>query len=221
MAVTNEDIYEKLKESVIEMDSDLAEKAANEALAAGMDPLDCITNGLSEGMQVMSDLFDEGEAFVPELLMSSESFDAAVQVLTSGLTEEEKNATSSGVVVIHTVQGDIHDIGKNIVSTMFEANNFTVYDLGRDVPTEEVVAKAKEVKADFILGSALMTTTMPSQREIINLLKEDGCRDDFFVMFGGAPVSKAWCEEIGADAYSDTATEAVDIAKNYIKQKKG
>ncbi|MCH4184826.1 MAG: corrinoid protein [Eggerthellaceae bacterium] len=218
--MANEEIYEKLKESVIDMDADDATDAANEALAADMNPLDCITYGLSEGMQVMSDQFDEGEAFVPELLMASEAFDAAVKVLTSGLTEDEKNATSNGTVVIHTVQGDIHDIGKNIVKTMFEANNFTVFDLGRDVPTEEVVAKAKEVNADLILGSALMTTTMPAQREIIELLKEEGIRDNYIVMFGGAPVSQAWCDEIGADGYTDTATEAVELAKE-LMQKKG
>ncbi len=218
--MTREEIFAKLKESITEMDADLAVEAAEAALAAGLDPLECISDGLSAGMQVMSDLFDEGEAFVPELLTASEAFDAAVKVLTSGMSEEEKNSASSGVVIIHTVQGDIHDIGKNIVKTMFEANNFTVYDLGRDVSVVSVVDKAIEVNADFILGSALMTTTMPAQRDIINLLKERGVRDKYIVMFGGAPVSQEWCDQIGADGFTQTATEAVVLAKELLAKKR-
>lgn len=218
--MTKEEVLAKLKESITEMDIDLAAETAREALEMGLEPVECISDGLSAGMQVMSDLFDEGEAFVPELLMSSEAFEAAVKVLTSKMTEEQKSSASSGTVVIHTVQGDIHDIGKNIVKTMFAANNFTVYDLGRDVQVELVVEKAKEYKADIICGSALMTTTMPAQRDIINLLKEEGIRDDFIVMYGGAPVSQAWCDKIGADGYTDTATEAVILAKELIAKKR-
>ena len=218
--MSKEEILEKLKQSITEMDSDLAVEAANMALEAEINPLECISEGLSAGMKEMSDLFDEGEAFVPELLMASEAFETAVKILTSKMSSEEKNSTSNGTVVIHTVQGDIHDIGKNIVKTMFVANNFTVYDLGRDVPVETVVEKAKEYKADFILGSALMTTTMPAQRDIINLLKEEGIRDDFIIMYGGAPVSKEWCDSIGADGYTDTATEAVALAKELISKKR-
>jgi trimethylamine corrinoid protein len=219
--MNRDEVFGKLKESITEMEVDLAEEAAQAALDAGIDPLEAISEGLSAGMQVMSDLFDEGEAFVPELLTASEAFDAAVKILTGGMTDEEKDSASSGTVIIHTVQGDIHDIGKNIVKTMMEANNFKCYDLGRDVPVEDVVNKAVEVNADFILGSALMTTTMPAQRDIITLLKERGIRDNFIVMFGGAPVSKDWCDSIGADGYSETATEAVIIAKDLLAKKKG
>ncbi len=218
--MTKEEIFEKLKTAVTEMDTDIAEEAANEAIEAGLDPLECISEGLSAGMQIMSDLFDEGEAFVPELLMASEAFEAATAILTGNLSEEEKNNAKEGVVVIHTVQGDIHDIGKNIVKTMFSANNFEVYDMGRDVPVEDVVRKAVEVKADVICGSALMTTTMPSQRDEISLLKEEGIRDQFICMYGGAPVSAQWCDSIGADAYTETATEAVAVAKKLIAGKK-
>lgn len=219
MADENE-IFSKLSESITEMDTDLAEEAANAAVAAGLDPLECINKGLSVGMAEMSDQFDEGEAFVPELLSASDAFDAAVKILTANLSEEEKEAASSGTVVINTVEGDIHDIGKNIVKTMFEANNFTVYDLGRDVPVESVVEKAKEVDADLILGSALMTTTMPAQRDIVNLLVEEGIRDQFIVMFGGAPVTQKWCDEIGADGYSDSAAEAVAVAKQLLEARR-
>jgi trimethylamine corrinoid protein len=214
------EILTKLSKSVTDMSVNLAEEAANEAVAAGLDPLDCITHGLSVGMAKMSDLFDDGEVFVPELLTASDAFDAAVKILTAGMTEEEKNATSQGKVVIATVAGDIHDIGKNIVKTLFEANNFTVFDLGRDVAVDAIVDKVKEVDADLVLGSALMTTTMPSQRDIINGLVEAGLRDDVIVMFGGAPVTQKWCDEIGADGYSDSAAECVAVAKSLLAKKR-
>lgn len=219
--MSKEEIFAKLKDCIVEMDEDMAQEAANEAVEAGLDPLDCISEGLSAGMSVMSDLFDEGEAFVPDLMMASEAFEKAVEILTSSMSEDEKNKASNGKVLIHTVEGDIHDIGKNIVKTMLQANNFEVFDLGRDVAVPTVVAKAEEYGVDIICGSALMTTTMASQRDIINLLKEDGIRDKYIVMYGGAPVSKKWCEEIGADGYSATATEAVAVAKELLAKKRG
>lgn len=217
--MTKEEIYEQLKTAVTEMDSDMAEEAANAALEAGLDPLECISEGLSAGMQVMSDLFDEGEAFVPELLMAAEAFESATGILTGSLSDEEKASVKEGKVILHTVEGDIHDIGKNIVKTMFVANNFEVFDLGRDVPVEEVIKQAEKNSVDIIAGAALMTTTMPSQRDEIKLLKEDGIRDKYICMYGGAPVSVEWCESIGADAYADTATEAVVIAKKLLAEK--
>ena len=217
----SEDIYAKLKNSIVEMDPDLAEEAANEAIEAGLDPLECISLGLSKGMAVMGDLFDVGEAFVPDLMMASEAFETAVNILTSSMSAEEKNNASSGKVIIHTVQGDIHDIGKNIVSVMLSANNFEVFDLGRDVPVTLVIEKAEEYGVDLICGSALMTTTMASMKEIINSLKEDGIRDKYIVMFGGAPVSAKWCNEIGADGYTDTASEVAAMAKDLIAKKRG
>ncbi|MHB8076660.1 cobalamin B12-binding domain-containing protein [Desulfosporosinus fructosivorans] len=217
----SEAIYEKLKNSIVEMDPSLAEEAANEAIEAGLDPLECISLGLSKGMAVMGDLFDVGEAFVPDLMMASEAFETAINILTSALSAEEKNKASSGKVIIHTVQGDIHDIGKNIVSVMLSANNFEVFDLGRDVPVPLVIKKAEEYGVDLICGSALMTTTMASMKEIINSLKEDGIRDKYIVMFGGAPVSAKWCNEIGADGYTDTAAEVAAMAKDLIAMKRG
>lgn len=217
--MTREEVMAKLKESVVEMDADLAEEAARAALEAGVEPLEAISEGLSAGMQVMSDMFDEGEAFVPQLLVAAEAFETAVNILTGGLSDEEKAASKSGKVLIHTVQGDVHDIGKNIVKTMFEANNFQVYDLGRDVAVEEVVEKAKEYDVDIIAGSALMTTTMPAQKDILRLLEEEGIRDDYIVMYGGAPVFPEWCTNIGADGYADTAAGAVEVAKDLLAKK--
>lgn len=219
--MTKDEILKKLQLSIEEMDSDLATVAAKEAVAGGLDPFEAITAGLSRGMETISNLFDEGEAFIPELLLASDAFDAAVAIITESLNEEEKKKTVLGKVLMATVEGDIHDIGKNIVKTMLSASGFQVFDLGRDVPTEEVIKKAIEYDVDIIAGSALMTTTMPSQRNIINGLKEVGMRHRFKCMFGGAPVSQNWVEKIGADAYGETAADAISIAKNFMAVKGG
>ena len=214
-------ILGKLKTAVEEMETEMAEEAAKEALAAGIDPIEAINDGLAAGMQTMSDLFDEGEAFVPQLVVAADAFEAAVAILTSSMSEEDKAKSSKGKVLLHTVQGDIHDIGKNIVKTMMSASGFEVIDLGRDVAVEEVVAKAKEYKVDIIAGAALMTTTMPAQRDIVSLLNEEGIRDQFKCMFGGAPVSDEWVAKIGGDAYAETASEAVEKAKILVAELRG
>lgn len=215
------EIDAKLKDAIVQLDSEAAQQAAKEAVAAGLDPMASINDGLSAGMQVISELFDEGKAFVPELLMAAEAFEKAVAILTAALPKDEMESSSKGKVLLHTVEGDVHDIGKNIVRTFLSANNFTVYDLGRDVAVETVVQKAQELNVDIIAGSALMSTTMPRQRDIINLLKEEGLRDRFVVLFGGAPVTSQWCESIGADGYSDTATDAPVVAQAALAKKRG
>lgn len=216
--MSHEEILQKLKSAVEEMDSELAEAAAREAVEAGVDPLVAISEGLSMGMQTMSDLFDEGEMFVPQLVVAAQAFESAVAVLKEAIPEEDKGKATRGKILLHTVQGDIHDIGKNIVKTMLSASGFEVFDLGRDVAVEEVVAKAKELHVDIIAGAALMTTTMPAQRDIVSLLKEEGIRDQYKCMFGGAPVSPEWVEKIGGDAYAETASEAVAKAKVLMEE---
>lgn len=214
-----EKILKKLKKSVEEMEVLLAEKAAKEAVAAGTDPIVAINEGLAKGMKTVSDLFDEGEAFVPHLLVAAEAFETGVAVLTDSMSQEEKSRTAQGKVLIFTVQGDIHDIGKNIVKTMLLANGFQVIDLGRDVSTNEAVSKAKEYSADIIVAAALMRTTMPAQREIIKALEEAGIREQFKCLFGGSPVSAEWVKKIGGDAYAATASEAVEKAKELMLEK--
>lgn len=214
-------ILGKLKKSIEELDSDMAEEAAREAITAGIDPVTAIGEGLALGMNTISDLFDEGDMFVPDLLLAAEAFEMAVIILTAGMSEDERSKASMGRVLVHTVQGDIHDIGKNIVKTMLSASGFEVIDLGRDVQVEEVIAKAKEYDVHIIAGSALMTTTMPAQRDIVKILEEEGLRDRFKCMFGGAPVSPEWVEKIGADAYSETATGAVIKAKELMADLRG
>jgi trimethylamine corrinoid protein len=211
--MSQSEILQKLKTAVEEMDNELAEAAAREALAAGISPIVAINDGLAAGMQTMSDLFDEGEMFVPGLVVAAEAFDAAVAILKEGIPAEDMAKASRGKILLHTVQGDIHDIGKNIVKTMLSASGFEVIDLGRDVAVAEVIMKAKEHDVDIIAGAALMTTTMPAQRDIVNILKEEGLTGKFKTMFGGAPVSPEWVAKIGGDAYAETASEAVEKAK--------
>lgn len=216
--MSQQEVLEKLKRAIAETDTDLAEEAAKEAVALGMSPMEAVNNGLSQGMKVIGDLFDDGEVFVPQLLIAAEAFETAMSILFGDMSEEEKSKSSQGKVLIHTVQGDIHDIGKNIVKTMLAAAGFEVIDLGRDVPVEEVVRQAVEKKVDIIAGSALMTTTMPSQRDIISVLKEEGIREQFKCMFGGAPVSPEWIAKIGADGYAETAAGAVEQAKSLMAE---
>ena len=215
---TKEEVLAKLKECIEELDEDLADEAAHEAVELGIDPITAISEGLGAGMQTQSDLFDEGEAFVPQLVVAAEIFESAIGIITADLSEADKAGTTLGKILICTVESDIHDIGKNIVKTMLSASGSEVYDMGRDAATADVVAKAKELDVDIIAGAALMTTTMPAQRDIITLLKEEGIRDQFKCMFGGAPVSPEWVESIGADAYAENAAEAVAKAKELMEQ---
>jgi len=214
--MTKEEVLVKLKEAVEEVDSELAEEAAKAAVEMGLSSLEAINEGLSKGMDTISQQFDDGEVFVPDLLLAAEAFETAMAILTAGMSDEEKAKNHCGKVLIHTVEGDIHDIGKNIVKTMLTAGGFEVIDLGRDVNVDEVVKKAIEYKVDVIAGSALMTTTMPAQRDIIKVLIEEGVRDQFKCVFGGAPVSQGWVEKIGADGYAENASEAIGLIKSLI-----
>lgn len=212
--MSEKEIYERLKQSVIDMDEDAAKAAANDAIAQKMDPLACIEKGLSEGMMVISDMFDNAQIYVPQIILSAEAFEAAVDILASHI---EGGYAGKGKVILHTVEGDIHDIGKNIVGILLQANGFEVIDLGRDVPVVDVVDTAIEKEVDVIAGSALMTTTMPAQREIMNELKDRNVKDKFKCLFGGAPTSQEWADQIGADGWAENAAEAVDVVKELIR----
>ncbi|HIZ77209.1 MAG TPA: corrinoid protein, partial [Firmicutes bacterium] len=205
-----------LKVSIEELDPDLAETAAQEAKEEGINAIEAINEGLAKGMDTVSEQFDEGEVFVPDLLIAAEAFETAVEILTGDLSEEEKASSSLGKVLLHTVEGDIHDIGKNIVKTMLTAGGFEVIDLGRDVAVDEVVKQAIANNVDVIASSALMTTTMPAQRDIIRVLKEEGVRDQFKCIFGGAPVSQEWVDSIGADGYAESASESINLIKKLL-----
>jgi trimethylamine corrinoid protein len=159
-------------------------------------------------MQEISDMFDRAEIYVPQIILSAEAFTGAVNILAPHI---KGGYSAKGKVIVHTVEGDIHDIGKGILGILLKANGYEVIDLGRDVPIGNVVDAAVENEVDIITGSALMTTTMPSQREIVNELKDRGIRDKFKCLFGGAPTSQEWCDQIGADGWADNAAAGVDI----------
>ncbi|MCE5284640.1 MAG: corrinoid protein [Pelosinus sp.] len=214
-------ILQKLKNAVAEMDTNAAEEAAREAVNQGVDPVLAISNGLAQGMKTVSDLFDEGEAFIPHLLVAAEAFECASAILYQAMTKEARQRALQGKVLIYTVQGDIHDIGKNVVKTMLSAGGFQIFDLGRDVPAEEVVKAAREHKVDIIASVALMTTSMPIQKEIIKLLLEEGVRDQYKILLGGAPVSAEWTAKIGADGFAESASQAVEVAKMLMLRENG
>lgn len=206
-----EEILKDLADGVLNLDEELAVSAANEAVAAGMNAFDAITNGLVVGMNKAGDLYNEEEYFVPELLICSDAMYAALDVLRPHL--EKSDVRDKIGCVIGVVEGDTHDIGKNLVKIMLDVAGFEVHDLGRNVPLADFVEKAKEVGAKLICLSTLMTTTMDGMAAVIEMLKEEGIRDRFKVIIGGGPISQAFADRIGADGYADNAASAVKVAK--------
>ena len=211
--MAEKEILEKLKKAVVEQDVDGAKAAAKQAASENLDLMKCIDQGLGAGMNVISDLFDKAEVFVPQIIISAEAFTEAVEILKPLIKGGYK---AKGKVIVHTVEGDIHDIGKNIVKILLGASGFETLDLGRDVPVEHVVDVAIEEKVDLITGSALMSTTMFSQRDIVNALKERKTRDKFKTMFGGAGTTREWIKEIGADGWAENGAEAVTEARKLL-----
>lgn len=217
------DLIEMLKGSIINCDEEKAKAAAEKILAAGIDPVRAVNEGISPAAKIVGEKFEKGEYFLTHLMLAGEAMKAATEILMSKISEEEKERITSkrvGSVVLATVSGDIHDIGKNIFGLLLSVNGFKVYDLGKDVDSMTIVEKARETNADIIALSALMTTTMPAQKEVIDLLKAMGIREKFIVMVGGGSTTKEWAEEIGADGWAETAEEAVSLAKQLIEKKK-
>ncbi len=208
-------IFDECKEAIIQGDIDRARELANQALADKLD-LNMVIDAFSEAIRHVGDLFDEGEYFLPELMRSAEAMKAAMAVLTPHLTTGEIETRSLGKVVIGTIEGDIHDIGKTLVASMLAAEGFEVYDLGADVPVATFIEKALEVDAQLICISALLTTTMVGQKKLIEQLVKQNIRDRFKVLLGGAPVSKNWVAEIGADGTAENAISAVKLAKELM-----
>ncbi|WP_042686907.1 cobalamin B12-binding domain-containing protein [Methermicoccus shengliensis] len=220
---SKEEILQKAKNAIESFNKDEAVAAAKEALDANIDPVEVITV-LTEGMREVGDKFDKGEYFLPHVMAASEAMKAAVAVVEPALKAGAKAGDKLGTVVIGTVEGDIHSIGKDIVATMLGIAGFEVHDLGRDVPVTEFAAKAKEVNADIVGSSALMTTTMLNQERVEEELKKAGIRDKVKTMVGGAPITQEWADKVGADAYAESATEAVVVAKKLmasLKEVKG
>ncbi len=212
----NEELFKKMATSIIDGDSDTAVSLAKESVTAGVDPLEAITQGYVVGVNTVGEAFGRGDAFLPELVMAGEAMKAAVTTLDPEMKKRGTERKMLGKVVIATVEGDIHEIGKSLVATMLGASGFDVYDLGVDMPSDKIIGKALEVNADIIAMSALLTTTMVKQREVIEELEKEGLRSKIKIMVGGAPVTRDWVTTIKADGYSEDAIGAVALAKKLM-----
>ncbi|MEM0285763.1 MAG: corrinoid protein [Candidatus Methanomethylicaceae archaeon] len=214
----SEYILNELAEAVILGDEEKAKNVAKKAIEMGIDPLIAINDGLMKGMRQISEDFSNLKVYLPEVMLAAEAMKAALSILEPKILEK-KLTEEKRKVVIGTIQGDIHDIGKNIVALLLKANGFEVYDLGRDVPVDEFIKKAEEVKADIIAASTLLSTSMPYMEDLIKMLNERNLRDKYIVMVGGGPVTREWAKSIGADGYGEDGEEAVKVAKELIKVK--
>ena len=210
-----EELYIELEQAVIDGESEDAEAVAKKALEQGLDPLACINNGLTKGIQRVGELFSSGEYFLPELIMGADAMKVALDVLEPALLSDQHREVV-GRVVLGTVEGDLHEIGKTLVGTMLTANGFDVIDIGVDKSVDEFIAAVKENNADIVGASALLTTTMLQQKALIQALEEAGLKDQVKVMVGGAPVTDSYAKEIGADGYAEDAISAVDMAMRLI-----
>ncbi len=215
MARSKEELLEKLSECVVEMEDEDVVPVAKEYIEAGYPAFDGIMDGLVDGMNKASDLYDAEEYFVTDVLLCSDAMYAGLEVLRPHLPVEE-SGSQKPKVVIGVVEGDTHDIGKNLVKIMMDTAGFEMYDLGRDVPLDNFVDKALEVGASIICMSTLMTTTMAGMKTVIEKLEEKGVRSQFKIMVGGSPISQKYADEIGADGYSVNAVGAVKAAKKLV-----
>ncbi len=212
-------ILNNLSKAIIEGNEEAGKKSAQQAIDDGLDALEAVDQGLSKGMGVIGDRFETGEVFLPELLMASEAFNAAMEILTPVIEAGKQKVAKLGTFLLATVKGDQHSIGKNILATVLETNGFDVVDIGIDQSTLNIIEAAEKSNVDFIGLSSVMTTTMPYQKEVVETLKEMGLRDKYFVLVGGGPVSREWADGIEADGYGDTAVNAIEVAKNLLAQK--
>jgi corrinoid protein of di/trimethylamine methyltransferase len=214
MTQTSLEIYRSLSDSVVGMDEASTVRLAKSAVAEGIDAYQAIERGLVDGMNRAGQLFETEEYFIPELLLCADAMYAGLEILKPHIVRESAEVRRK--VVIGVVEGDTHDIGKNLVKVMLDAAGFEVRDLGRDVPPQQFVDAAVAENADIIGLSTLMTTTMPNMAEVIRILKESGRREQFKVIIGGGPVSQAYADKIGADGYSANAPGAVKLAKKLL-----
>jgi len=210
------EVIENLRKAVLDLDADRVRAVAQEAVRLGIDPIEAIDEGLAKGVRTIGDKFAAGEAFLTELVMAGEAMKAGVEVLRPVILQRKLQRKSAGIVVIGTVRGDIHDIGKNIVAVMLEAAGFEVNDLGVDVPPDRFLNKTKESKAQIVAMSALLTVTTPEQKNTVLAIEKAGIRKDVKVAVGGAAVTPEWAREIGAEGYSDNAVDAVELFKKLV-----
>ncbi len=214
-----ENPYSAMQQSIVDGAPDTAGSLAEQALAAGIAPLDAINNGFVPGMQLVGEQFAQARMFLPDMMASAEAMRAAMSVLEPELTKLGKERPSAGTVVLGTTQGDIHEIGKILVGTLLTAHGFRVIDLGVDVPGEKFAAHVRDLNADIVGVSALLTTTLKNQRGVVEAIERAGLRTKVKIIVGGAPVTRRWAEEIGADGYAKDAMSAVALAQELMSQK--
>jgi corrinoid protein of di/trimethylamine methyltransferase len=214
MSDVKEHLLKELADAVVDMDEEKAVAAANQVVEKNYDAYEAIEKGLSAGMERAGQLFEDEEYFIPELLICSDAMYAGVEILRPHIRKED--AAEKLRVVIGVIEGDTHDIGKNLVKIMLEASGFDVTDLGRDIPPSRFVESAKEINASIIALSTLMTTTMDGMGKVIQNLKEEGIRERFKVIVGGGPISQRFADRIGADGYAVNAAEAAKLAKRLM-----
>ena len=209
-------LFKEAFESVMDSDEDKAMEIVKKAEEMGINLVELLTEGFSAGIKNLGDLFGRGEIFLPELMYAAEVMKTVTAEIEGKL--EDGAMAKKGIMVIGTVEGDVHDIGKGIVASLVKTTGIQVIDIGREVPAEVFVEKVKEYNADILGSSALLTTTMSVQKEIEELLRKEGIRDKVKTMIGGAPVTQRWAEEIGADYYCEDAAESVKYALEFLKQ---
>lgn len=209
------DIFQQAQEAIEAGDADAASQLAKQGLEQGVDGIELLNNGFIVGIDKVGDLFGEGQLFLPELIMSATAMQGVIEIINAALEKKGKKQTR-GKVVIGTVEGDLHDIGKTIVVSLLKANGFEVNDLGRDVPVDRFIEEAEAFGADVIGTSALLTTTMSVQKNLVEKLEEKGLKGKYKTIVGGAPVTERWAKRIGADAYAADATDGVRKIKELL-----
>ena len=213
--ISHNEILQQLYDSVFEGDTSQAQSAAQRSLDAGIPPLTAINDGLTPGIRKVGERFGRMEMFLPEMVLSADAMEAAIKVLEPHF--EVEDTINKGTVLIATVQGDIHDIGKNIVIALLKVNGYEVVDLGRDVPAATIMDEAVASKALVVGMSALLSTSMPIMHDVIQMMEEEGIRDKFKVVIGGGPTSQEYASTISADGYGATAFDAVTLCDSFVR----
>ncbi len=217
--MTETDILKNLKESILNFDEALAGKTAQEAISLEIDPLKAVEEGLVKGLDIIGEKYENDEIFLPELMMAANTFQTAMGILEPAISEKGQQRAKKGVVVLGTVKGDIHKIGKDIVTLLLRTGGYDVHDLGEDVGLFTFIETAKKENADAIGLSALLTSTLSGQKDVIDALVQEGTREKYIIMVGGGATNPEWAENIGADLYAENEQNAVRILAQMIEKK--